>query len=93
MLLVVSPPPPVGHPPCHHPQMMTPPTPRSALAPHEPPAPRGPPAPREHAAGSLRQLTPRESTVAPGRATPQGSALVAAKMSLCPANKNITYIK
>jgi hypothetical protein len=62
-------------------------------SPHEPPAPRGPPAPREHAAGSLRQLTPREPTVAPGRATPQGSALVAAKMSLCPANKNITYIK
>jgi hypothetical protein len=76
--------------------MMTPPTPREP--PHGPRAPQGRPTPREAppqepAAWSLWPSATRESSAAPGHASPQEVAPVTVERLLCSANKNITYIK
>jgi hypothetical protein len=72
-------------PPARHP-------PRGPRAPPGRPTPREPP-PREPAARSLRPSTAQESSATPSCAAPQEVAHVAAERPLCPANKNITYIK
>jgi hypothetical protein len=75
---------------------MTPPTPCGP--PRGPSTPQGPPPPLETppwepAARSLRPFAARESNDTFGGAAPQEVALAATEGPLCPANRNITYIK
>jgi hypothetical protein len=82
---------PVAHPPSHCcPQMMTrppreAPIPREPLAPCERPPTHEPPTPQPCDASEL--------SAAPGCAATQEFAPVAVERPLCPASKNITFVK